>query len=100
MLILHVTYDVKEGMREAFLEKLAELQVAEKTRSEKGNLDYTYYLPADGSNRVFLAELWESRELQAAHIKSEHIQALAAVKNDYVNSTTLLAFDGAERTTL
>ena len=100
MLVLHVTYEVKEGMREVFLKKLAELQVAEKTRAEQGNRDYTYYLPADGSNRIFLAEVWESRELQAAHMKSDHIQALAAIKNDYVDRTELLAFDGAEQITL
>ncbi len=95
MLIIHVTYEVKEGKREAFLEKLAELQVAEKSRAEAGNVDYTYYLPIDGSNTLFLAEVWESAEAQAAHTQAEHFKALAAIKAEYVNKTELLWYDGA-----
>ena len=96
MFILHVTYEVKEGMREAFLARLSELQVGEKSRAEEGNIDYSYYLPADGSNRVFLAEIWESRAAQEKHIGSDHVKALAAVKSEYVANTVLLKYDGAE----
>ena len=77
MFLLHVTFEVKEGKREELLKKLSELQVAEKTRKEKGNYDYTYFLPVDGRNIVFLTELW------------------AAVKGDYVENTTLKMYDGA-----
>ena len=95
MFLLHVTYEVKEGKKEKLLRKLSELQVAEKTREEAGNYDYTYYLPADGSNTVFLTELWESREAQQAHLQSEHIKDWAAVKGDYVENSTLQMYDGA-----
>ena len=97
MLVLHVTYEVKEGKREAFLEKLAELKVAEKSRAEAGNVDYTYYLPIDGSNTMFLAEVWESAEAQAVHTTAEHFKALAAIKDEYVDRTILLRYDGAVR---
>ena len=95
MFLLHVTFEVKEGKREELLKKLSELQVAEKTRKEKGNYDYTYFLPVDGRNIVFLTELWESREDQQIHLQSEHIKAWAAVKGDYVENTTLKMYDGA-----
>ena len=97
MYILHVTYKVKEGLREEFLQKLSELQVAEKSRAEAGNVDYTYYLPADGSNQVFLAEVWDSTAAQTAHTHTEHFQALAGIKNTYVDETVLLRYDGAEK---
>ena len=96
MYILHVTYDVKEGMREEFLQKLQELQVAQKSREEEGNIDYTYYLPADGSNQVFLVEVWESVAAQEAHTHTEHFYALAGIKNTYVDKTELVRFDGAK----
>ena len=94
MFILHVTYKVKEGKREAFLEKLAELEIAEKSRREAGNIDYTYYLPVSGENEVFLCEVWESRETQQAHTGTAHFKALGEVKADYVDETVLLTFEG------
>ena len=95
MFILHVTYETREGQRDAFLQKLAELDIAGKSRREAGNLDYTYYLPVEGGDRVFLCEVWESREAQAAHTQTEHFRALGAVKNDYVLNTVLKTFEGA-----
>lgn len=99
MYILHVTYEMKDGKREEFLKKLSELGVAEKSLAEDGCVDYSYYLPADGSNKIFLTEVWESREAQGAHTKTAHFQALGAVKNDYVDRTILIRFDGAENLT-
>ncbi|MCR5369649.1 MAG: antibiotic biosynthesis monooxygenase [Clostridium sp.] len=95
MFVLHVTFEVKEGKREELLKVLSELQVAEETRKEAGNYDYTYYLPADGRNIVFLTELWESREHQQNHLQSDHIKKWAAVKGEYVENTVLKMYDGA-----
>lgn len=93
MHILFVTYEVKEGKREEFLKALSDLQVAEKTRREPGNLDYSYFIPVDGSNRIFLREVWESREAQGEHIKSEHIRKVGEIKDMYVDSTELKRFE-------
>ncbi len=98
MLIFHVTYEVKEGMREAFLDKLEELQVGEKSRLEPGNFDYTYYLPAGDKDRdvVFLKELWSDKEAQLAHTQTDHFKALSQVKADYVQNTVIRKFEGDE----
>ena len=95
MYILHVTYEVKEGKCEAFLKELAALGVAEKSLAEDGCVDYTYYLPVAGGNTLFLSEVWESREAQAAHTKTAHFQALAGIKDLYVEKTAIVRFDKA-----
>jgi len=95
MYILHVTYEVKEGMRGAFLEALKELDVAGKSRAEKGNFDYTYYLPLDDENAVFLTEIWDCVESQKAHCGTEHFLALGKAKDAYVKQTTIKRFEGS-----
>lgn len=95
MYILHVTYEVKEGMRDVFLEALKELDVAEKSRAEKGNFDYTYYLPLDDENAVFLTEIWDCAESQKAHCGTEHFLALGKAKDAYVKQTTIKRFEGS-----
>ena len=95
MYILHVTYELKEGMREEYLQKLHELKIAELTRQEKGNLDYTYYVSPDKENIVFLTEIWESAEDQKAHMQSPHLKMLAEIKPVYVQNTVLHCYDGA-----
>ena len=87
MFILHVTYHLKPGMRDEYLAKLKDLGAAEKSRQDKGCIQYEYFLPEEDENRILLVERWESPEDQAAHIKTEHVRALAAIKNDYVENT-------------
>lgn len=92
MYILHVTYNLKEGRMEDWLAALRVLQVAEKTRREPGNIEYAYYLPADGSNKVLLVELWESKEFQQAHLNAPHLAELTKVKEEFVESVDLKAY--------
>jgi quinol monooxygenase YgiN len=92
MYILHVTYNLKEGKMAEWLAALRVLQVAEKTRREAGNIEYAYYVPADGSNKVLLVELWENRDFQQAHLKSPHLAELAKVKEEFVESVDLKAY--------
>ena len=92
MYILHVTYNLKEGRMDDWLATLRVLQVAEKTRKEAGNIEYAYYVPADGSNKVLLVELWESKDFQQAHLNAPHLAELAKVKSDFVESVDLKAY--------
>ncbi|MCD8009877.1 MAG: antibiotic biosynthesis monooxygenase [Lachnospiraceae bacterium] len=93
MVIYHVTYTPREGCREAFLAKLEELQVAQKSRAEEGNLGYAYYFPADGGEEIFLVERWESAAAQEAHTHSVHFQALGKIKGDYIADTCLQIYE-------
>ncbi|MBQ6361374.1 MAG: antibiotic biosynthesis monooxygenase [Lachnospiraceae bacterium] len=95
MYIIHVTYEVKDGMRDAFLKKLKKLGTAECSRAEEGNLDYTYYISPDREDIVFLTEVWESMDAQKAHTQTSHFKALGEIKGEYVQNTVLKFFDGA-----
>lgn len=95
MFIIHITYEVKEGKQQAFLDRLNELEVSLKSKQEEGNLDYTYYLPTDGSGNLFLVEVWESVAAQEAHTHTPHFQALKAIQKDYIDGVKIQLYDGA-----
>ena len=67
MLVVNVTYILKEGMREKFLEAVVSPQAMGECRLEAGNLQYDYFLQADDPNRVLLVEKWVDREAQKVH---------------------------------
>ncbi|MBQ9931909.1 MAG: antibiotic biosynthesis monooxygenase [Firmicutes bacterium] len=89
MLVLNVTYITKPGMRDSFLAKVSELQMAEKSRAEEGNAAYEYHIPLEGDDRIFLLEKWKDEDAFAAHTKEEHFLALGKIKNEYVEETIL-----------
>ena len=89
MLVLNVTYIIKPGMRNAYMEKVAEIQMAEKSRAEAGNITYEYFLPMEGKDRIFLLEKWQDEEAFQAHTKEEHFKALGELKAYYVKETII-----------
>lgn len=93
MYFLNVTFQTKEGKREAYLEKIKALGIDEKVRNEKGCIKYDYYFADGDKNELLLVEIWESKEDQQIHIEQEHMKLLRSFKNDYVISTELKAFD-------
>lgn len=46
------------------------------TRTEKGNISYTYCRDMSDSNSFAMIESWESKESMEAHLKSEHFQRI------------------------
>ena len=61
--------------------------------AEAGCLQYDYFRGVDDPDVVLLAELWESREAQQVHLKQPHMQALPALKEQYILETKLETFD-------
>lgn len=87
---LLVTYKMKNGSAEAFLNELSGMGIPEIVRAERGCLRYDYFLPADGSTDcVFLVEEWESAELQTLHLEQPHMKRLADIKPRYVRETAV-----------
>ena len=76
MLAVAVTYRTKKGMREEALR--AARICSQKTRTEPGNHDYTFYAGIDDEETFFLFEHWESRAALDAHLASEHLAAFRA----------------------
>ena len=46
MLVFNVTFKCKNGMREAFLDAVLSEGIDSAARSEPGNLQYDWYIPA------------------------------------------------------
>ena len=93
MYFLNVVYHLKDGKREAFLEKIKELGIDEKVRKENGCLKYDYYFSDADKNELLLVEMWESRDAQQLHIEQEHMKQLRDFKDDFVESTELKVFE-------
>ena len=74
-------------------EELEENPVIEKDltaiRQEEGCLAYDYYFSAQDENELLLIERWQSAEHQRVHMQQPHMQELRAIKEQYVDSTTL-----------
>lgn len=95
MLVLHVTYHVMPGKKEAFLQAIEEAEIDRSTRLEDGNVRYDYFYGAQQEDIVFLLEVWETEEAQKRHTRTEHFQALGTIKTAYVMETTVERYIGA-----
>ena len=89
MLGVNVTYDMKPGMRESFLEEIAACGVQETIRREAGCIRYDYFRSVDDPDRLLLVERWTGPEAQRAHAGQPHISLVAAAKERCVAGTTL-----------
>ncbi|MBP3217642.1 MAG: antibiotic biosynthesis monooxygenase [Lachnospiraceae bacterium] len=88
-----VSYECKEGMREAFLNAIKAEGIDEACRAEKGNGRYEYAFAADAPDRLFLFEKWETEEALALHREMPHFKRLGELKNQYVNDTIIETFE-------
>lgn len=88
-LILYVRYHAKPGGREAFVRQMVEEGILTLIRNEPGCLAYDYYFSAQDENELLLIERWQSAEHQRVHMQQPHMARLRAIKEQYVDSTTL-----------
>lgn len=87
--LLNVRYILKPEKAEDFVRLLNEIGMEEKSGREAGCLLYKYenMIESNGKCILKLREIWESRQAQAEHLKSEHMDKLNQIKNEYVIST-------------
>lgn len=90
--VFNVTYKLKEGALDDFLEELYTIGVARQSRKEDGCLGYEYYTSIDDPEKLFLVEHWRDEAAQQAHLQSAHIKALGEVKGNYVEDTIIEKF--------
>lgn len=98
MIVLNVHYKCKPGMREAFLNAIRAEGLGAASRAEAGNLQYDYYLSADGSDDLLLVEKWQDAEALATHGKQPHFARLVEIKPQYVTDTLVEKSEVPERT--
>ncbi len=73
---------LKPGHEELVLEKLG--SVLELSRKEAGCLLFDVYRLANNPARLFLHEVWESRNALEAHASNLHISRFRAAVNSYM----------------
>lgn len=90
---LNVTYQLKPGKRQKFLELIAQCGVQQDVCREDGCLQYDFFLPVDDADKLLLMEKWTSREAQQVHITQPHMAKLIAAKELCVDFTSLETYD-------
>ena len=76
-------------MRDAFLARIRAECIDAASRAEAGNIKYSYYVPADGGDELFLLEKWRDAEALAEHGKQAHFVRLGVIKQEYVVDTVI-----------
>ena len=89
MIVLHVTYHCKPGMRERFYRQITAEGLDAACRKEAGNRQYDYYLPVNSSNELLLIEKWEDADALAVHGKQPHFARIGELKAEYVEKTDI-----------
>ena len=88
-LLLHVLYTTKENKRDAFYELINKLEIPQKSRLEEDNVQYDYFIPCDTNNKIFLLEIWKSKEGFEKHKQMPHFLELQNLKEDYIEGAKL-----------
>ena len=90
---INVTYQVKPGRRQEFLDALSAAGVREAVLNEAGCLQYDYYLSAGEPDQVLLVERWESRQAQQLHLTQPHMAKMREIKERLVDKTALTSYE-------
>ena len=93
MMLFQVTYTMRPGQRDAFLQMMRESGILDQIRREEGCLDYRYYLPEEEDGTLLLVERWTGPEAQKAHMATEHMARLGRVKAQYVAETSIASWE-------
>jgi len=92
MLLLNVTYTVKDGKREEFYNQLCEKEIIKKSRNEEGNIKYDYYFPVENANDILLLEIWTNVKAQQIHSETPHFHELQEIKKEYILNVKIEKF--------
>ncbi|MEA4923170.1 MAG: putative quinol monooxygenase [Eubacteriaceae bacterium] len=93
MKILIVTYSCKTGMREEFLKAIQKEGIDKASRSESGNIRYSYFRPVEEGDTLLLLETWKDEDAFEKHCASPHFKRLGELKEKYVSDTVLEKFN-------
>ena len=90
---INVTYQIKPGRRQEFLDALEAAGIQAAVQGEAGCLRYDYFLPVKEPDQVLLVEQWESREAQQVHLTQPHMDRVKEIKARLVDGTSLVCYD-------
>jgi quinol monooxygenase YgiN len=88
---LFVAVDVKPGMREAFLEKIA--KHGAHIRTEEGCETLEIFTDVGDPNQVCVWEVWTNRQLWDAHMVNDASAAWQGIAKEFVNAEKITVMD-------
>ena len=83
MIIVNLYYTGTNGNARKFAEEMESSGVADKIRSEAGNIRYEYFSPMNDPETVLLIDAWESQEAIDIHHASPMMQTIANLREKY-----------------
>ena len=96
MYTIYVVFNCLPGKREAFVERVKQEGIVDAVRAENGCIRYDYYYSEKDPNELLLVQAWESKEHQQIHLDQPHMVQLRALKDDYIETTTLKEYQVIE----
>ena len=89
-LTMLVTYKAKPGMRQTYVQQLRSSGILKKIREENGCLSYDFYFSEEDENTLLLVEQWQDADCQKIHLEQPHMKEAMAVKDQYIDQTTVI----------
>lgn len=80
-----VVYTLKDGQRDAFVQKVFSSGLLAEIRDAEGCKSYDYYVSEESSERLMLMETWESDAHREAHLMRPVMDTLNALIEQYVD---------------
>ena len=93
MYTIYVVFKCLPDKREAFVETVKQNGILAAIRAEDGCIRYDYYFSESDPNELLLIEAWQTKTHQQIHIQQPHMAKLRALKNGYIETTTLGEFE-------
>ena len=91
---VNVTYRVKPGRGQEFLDELSAAGIRDIVLKEEGGIRYDFYLPVEKRDEVLLVECWEKQEDQQRHVKQPHVvHQIREIKERLVDETILVCYE-------
>lgn len=90
---LNVTFVMKPGKTKEFLEGVAANGSHAAIRKEEGCLQYDFFLPVEGEEKILLVEKWTCADAQKVHMTQPHMKQFAAVRDACIQQEIVETYD-------
>ena len=83
MIIVNIYYSGSDGNARRFAEEMEKSGIADKIRSETGNIRYEYFFPLNDPETVLLIDAWENQAAIDVHHASPMMQTIVSLREKY-----------------
>lgn len=82
-IIVHIYYQGENGQAKRFMQEMLDKKLVEKIRQEKGNLQYSYFLPVEDEETVLLIDAWKDQQAIDEHHQSPMMAEIMELREKY-----------------